>query len=132
MSSTILPQRSPAEMPMPQQSTAPKFKGHWSKVTDFLHQCDQLFIHYNVPNDANHCCFMHSYCDRPTREIIEGLPPFIAPDWNKLKALVLKIFDAKRATQKFTLFDLHSFILRSCTLPLPSLDMFREYMHQYM
>ena len=72
-------------MPMPQQSTAPKFKGHWAQVTDFLLQCDQLFIHYNVTKDANRGRFMHSYCDRPTREIIEGLPPFIVPDWDKLR-----------------------------------------------
>jgi len=125
-------QRSPAEMPMPQQSTAPKFKGHWSEVTDFLLQCDQLFVHYNVTTDADRCRFMHSYCDRPTREIIEGLPSFIKPDWNKLKAFIFKIFDAEHTTQKFTLFDLHSFILRSCTLSLPSLDAFRDYMRQYM
>jgi len=132
MSTPIIPQRSPAEMPMPQQSTAPKFKGHWSEVADFLLQCDQLFVHFNVTTDADRCRFMHSYCDRPTREVIEGLPSFINPDWNKLKALVLKIFDAERATQKFTLFDLHSFILRSCTLPLSTLDAFRDYMRQYM
>ena len=125
-------QRVPAEMPMPQQSTAPKFKGHWSEVTDFLCQCDQLFTHYNVETDADKCRFMHSYCDRPTREIIEGLPSYILPDWAKLKVWVLKIFDAERATQKFTIFDLHSFILRSCSQPLSSLDMFRDYMRQYM
>jgi len=119
-------------MPMPQQSTAPKFKGHWSEVTDFLRQCDQLFTHYNVETDADKCRFMHSYCDRPTREIIEGLPSYILPDWAKLKVWVLKIFDAERATQKFTIFDLHSFILRSCSQPLSSLDMFRDYMRQYM
>ena len=124
--------RTPAEMPVPQQSTAPKFKGHWSEVTDFLRQCELLFDHYNVINDDDKCRFMRSYCDRPTREIVEGLPSFIIPDWAKLKALILKIFDAERATQKFTLFDLHSFILKASALPLSTLDTFRDYMRQYM
>ncbi|KAF8802169.1 hypothetical protein BYT27DRAFT_7112967 [Phlegmacium glaucopus] len=119
-------------MPIPHQSTAPKFKGHWSEVTDFLQQCDQLFSFYNVATDSDKCRFMHSYCDRSTREIVEGLPPFINKEWKKLKALITKVFDAELADQKFTIFDLHQFSLRACSLPLNSLDTFRDYMRQYM
>jgi hypothetical protein len=82
-------------MPNPGSKAAPtEFKGNFSEVKSFLKHYEKLCDYHNVSLDSERCESITQYMSRHVTEFIEGLASFRTPNWNTLKADILKYYDA--------------------------------------
>src|ERR1700722_6855361 len=99
------------DMPIPGTKQAPKkFRGDYRHVQDFIDHYERLLKKYNVVDDQERCHSLRQYCSSKVKETIEGMPDYIAPDWTKLKTMILKFYDAERNEQRYTERDLISLV----------------------
>ncbi|KAG2059954.1 hypothetical protein BDR06DRAFT_873356, partial [Suillus hirtellus] len=77
------------------------FKGGFSEVKDFLKHYEKLCDYHNVTSDEEKCESITQYMSRHVTEFIEGLPSFRSNNWSKLKADILKYYDADLDTKRY-------------------------------
>ena len=112
----------PTMLPTPRSQDAPeKFKGHYSKVKEFLRHYEQLRMQCQITNDQDKCEGVTTYCSSEVTRLIESLDEYKVPSWNNLKQKLLRLYNAERDEFRYQLGDLnrlvHKYAKKSlCTL----------------
>ncbi|KIK20364.1 hypothetical protein PISMIDRAFT_13045, partial [Pisolithus microcarpus 441] len=103
------PNHSVLTMPLLGTKSSPElFQGDCSRVRTFLDHYERLCTFHNVTTDQEMVTSILQYCNTRVREIIEGMPHFHIPDWVRLKASLLRYFDADIFDERFFERDLKS------------------------
>jgi hypothetical protein len=124
--STTMP--SIMNMPHPWSKEAPKkFKGDYRSIRDFLDFYERLLARHSITDESDKCKTIRQYCSSSVRETIEGLADFHVPNWDKLKATLLKLYDSDLNDQRYTERDLISHVRVSRDQDFTSLKGFRAY-----
>jgi hypothetical protein len=119
-------------MPLPGTKQAPKkFKGDYRQVKDFIDHYERLLHRYNVTDNKEKCTGIRQYCSSNVRETIEGMTAYHTPNWDHLKATLLKFYDAERNEQRYNERDLVTFIRLSRDNPITSANNFHTYQQKF-
>ncbi|KAG2338265.1 hypothetical protein BDR05DRAFT_978257 [Suillus weaverae] len=107
------------------QQTPAKFKGGFSEVKDFLKHYEKLCDYHNVSTDEEKCESITQYMSRHVTEFVEGLLSFRLNSWSKLKADILKYYDADLDTKHYRRKDLLSY-------KIPMLTAWKKYVRGFI
>ncbi|KAL6309072.1 hypothetical protein BKA93DRAFT_715465, partial [Sparassis latifolia] len=120
--------RSVHDMPVRGGKQAPRtFKDQSSQVKDFLEDYDALLSFNQVTDNGLKCKTIGRYCSRAVREVIETLSDYKTPNWDNLKAEILKIYDSERNERWFKRTDLKDFCRTARHSSIHSLSTVRSY-----
>jgi len=120
------------DMPILGTKQAPKkFKGDYRHVEDFINHYERLLQRCNVTDEKEKCHNLRQYCSSVVKETIEGMQDYITPDWTKLKAMILKFYDAERNEQRYTERDLTAFVRVTRNQQVSSVNGFRTYQRSF-
>jgi hypothetical protein len=108
------------------------FQGEYSRVRYFIDHYERLCAIHSVTSDQEKVEAILQYCSSQVRETIEGMTHFFIPDWDLLKADILKVYDASLAEQRFTDMHLRALITESHINPIRSLNDFQSYNRSFI
>jgi hypothetical protein len=119
--------RSILTLPNPGTKAAPaKFKGEFSEVKDFLKHYEKLCDYHNVSESIT------QYMSRHVTEFVEGLPSFRTCNWSKLKADILKYYDADLDMKHYRRKDLLSYVRTTRGKKIPTLTAWKKYVRGFI
>ena len=122
------PVTSVLTMPNPGTRLAPeKFRGDFDKVKEFIQYYERLCAQNNVTLDAEKCETLLRYCSKRERETIKNIPSYVTPNWNRLKADILKLYDADLDTKRYTIKDVREFSKKHKEKEIHDLAAWRKY-----
>lgn len=120
-------------MPIPGTKVAPeKFRGDFHKVKEFVQHYERLCLQHNVTLDTERCETILRYCSKRERQTIMNIPSFIAHDWNRLRADVLKLYDADLATKRYKVRDVRNFSRKQKGKHVRDLAEWRKYCRAFL
>ena len=107
-----------AYLPIPGSKGAPsKFKGSYSKVEQFLEQYEKICNQKSVTSDHDKVRSITQYCSKDVRRLMEALPGYITPNWERFKSKLLDLYDAERDTKRYRVTDLEKLVVKSKQKP---------------
>ncbi|KAG2058720.1 hypothetical protein BDR06DRAFT_875403 [Suillus hirtellus] len=125
--------RSVLTLPNPGTKAAPaKFKGGFSEVKDFLKHYEKLCDYHNVTSDEEKCESITQYMSCHVTEFIEGLLSFRSNNWSKLKADILRYYDADLDTKRYRHKDLLSYVRTTRGKKIPTLTAWKKYVRGFI
>jgi hypothetical protein len=120
-------------IPNPGSKAAPtEFKGNFSEVKSFLKHYEKLCDYHNVSLDSERCESITQYMSRHVTEFIEGLASFRTPNWNTLKADILKYYDADLDSKRYKRKDLITYVKTMRDKRIPSLTTWKKYVRGFI
>ena len=127
------PVSSVLTMPNPGTRLAPeKFRGDFDKVKEFIQYYERLCAQNNVNLDAEKCETLLRYCSKRERETIKNIPSYVTPNWNRLKADILKLYDADLDTKRYTIKDVRGFSKKQKVKEIRDLAAWRKYCRAFI
>ena len=121
------------DMPLPGTEKAPrKFKGEYSYVKDFLKHYERLLNQCKITDNTEKCTGILQYCSKLVRETIEGLVDYQRPNWDQLKATLLRLYDSERNDKRHSERELKAFIDLTKGANITHLSQFRNYERHFM
>ncbi|EIN05947.1 hypothetical protein PUNSTDRAFT_46264 [Punctularia strigosozonata HHB-11173 SS5] len=97
-------------MPPPNTKYAPrKFKGASHRILEFITTYEKLLRRNNVTSDKERCEAILPYCSHVVQEVIEGMQDYVQPNWEGLRATLLRFYNADQRNLRFTEQDLQDF-----------------------
>jgi hypothetical protein len=125
--------RSVLTLPNPGTKAAPaKFKGGFAEVKDFLKHYEKLCDYHNVSSEGEKCESITQYMSRHVSEFVEGLSSFRSHSWSKLKADILKYYDADLDTKRYRRKDLLSYVKTTRGKKIPTLSAWKKYVRGFI
>ncbi|KIJ58678.1 hypothetical protein HYDPIDRAFT_33946 [Hydnomerulius pinastri MD-312] len=122
-----------ANLPYPGSKNAPtKFKGDYTKVKPFIKHYERLLAQCSVTTDKEKCENITQYCSTRVSNFIEVLSDYVKPDWDKLKAAILKHFDADRDTKRYKVNNLLRFVKVQKEKPINSLASWTKFQRDFV
>jgi len=108
-----------------------KFKGRSSEVHDFLDQYEDLCTIRKITSDHDKVRGLWRYCSCEVKGYLEVQTEYITPDWDQLKAKIIKMYDADKTRQFYNLHDVHQFALISSTKAISNIEEWHTYVCLY-
>ena len=97
----------PTTLPSHKSHDTPnKFKGHYSKVKEFLCQYKWLLTQCQIIIDREKCEGVTNYCTSQVRRLIESLDEYEDDDWDGLKDKILHLYDVEQEDACYRKSDL--------------------------
>ncbi|PPQ76829.1 hypothetical protein CVT26_002425 [Gymnopilus dilepis] len=122
----------PAAMPIRGSSKAPKtFRGHYSRVEQFLNHLDRLFTHHQVISDADKVELILDYCSTAVQNFIKTTEGYKLHNWAKLKKTLKESFDADRKETRYDIGDLVELVKESSRKLINKLEKWKKYVVDY-
>ena len=121
------------DMPVLGEKKAPKkFTGKYSEVTQFIKHYSRLLEQYQVEDEVSKCEGILEYCSKSVKRFIESSTHFKTPNWNRLKADILKYYDAEKEEMKYNLPDLLQFLQESASRRMNNIEKWKQYYREYI
>ncbi|KAJ7487192.1 hypothetical protein B0H11DRAFT_1656773, partial [Mycena galericulata] len=125
--------RSIYDMPIRGTKSAPAtFGGDFDEVEHFITHYEKLIIQNNVVKPADQCECILEYCSRSVEDFIRATPAFQDRNWNRLKKIILKYYDAELTCSGQRPEDVLNFILKTRQRSLKTLTQWKRYYHKYL
>jgi len=122
----------PITLPSHRSRDAPdKFKGHYSKVREFLHQYEQLLTQCHIYNDMEKCEGITNYCSSQVGWLIESLDEYERDDWDGLKDKILHLYDGEQEDAHYQKSDLRKLTQKYAKKSLDKMSQWRAYEHKF-
>ncbi|KAJ3503914.1 hypothetical protein NLJ89_g8222 [Agrocybe chaxingu] len=121
-------------MPIRGTKNAPKtFKGRYTEVDRFIEHYERLIQQYGLVTDSDKCKGLLEYCSEKVRSFLETdiSCRVNTYNWNDLKKLILKYYDAERYTARFKPSDLSDYITKSSSKPMHAMNHWKRYYRNY-
>ena len=133
MANLTVPGNSILTMPLPETKAAPeKFKGRYNKIKSFIIHYELLLEQNNVFAERDKCELITRYCSRPVTEFIQALPSYFEKKWEKLKADLLKYYDADLDNKKYKVKDLVKVVKECKEKKMKNLSAWRHYGRKFI
>jgi len=123
---------APTTLPSHKSRDAPdKFKGHYSKVREFLRQYERLLTQCQITLDKKKCEGITNYCTSQVGRLIESLDEYEDEDWEGLKATILHLYDAEREDACYRKSDLRKLTQKYAKKSLDKMSQWKAYVRKF-
>lgn len=120
-------------MPIPGTKLAPeKFRGDFHKVKEFIQHYERLCVQNNVTLDTEKCETVLRYCSKRERQTIKNVPSYIARDWARLSADILRLYDADLDSKRYKVKDIRDFSKKHKKRHIRDLAEWRKYCRAFL
>src|SRR6267154_4299365 len=120
-------------MPIPGTKLAPeKFSGDFHKVKEFIQHYERLCVQNNVISDTEKCETLLRYCSKRERQTIKNIPSYVAARWSKLRADILRLYDADLDTKRYKVRDIRHFARQQKTKHIKDLAAWKKYCRKFL
>ena len=104
-----------------------KFKGHYSKIKEFIRHYEWLLAQCQITTDKEKCEGITTYCSSEVTWLIESLDEYRTPNWDVLKGRLLHLYDAEQDEAWYQLGDLDRLIHKYAKKTLRTLSDWKTY-----
>jgi len=120
-------------MPIPGTKLAPeKFRGDFHKVKEFVQHYERLCIQNNVALDKEKCETLLRYCSKRERQTIQNIPSFGTQVWSRLRADILRLYDADLDTKRYKVRDVRVFSQKQKIRKIKDLAAWKKYCRKFL
>ena len=113
------------------QDAPNKFKGHYSKIKEFIRHYERLLTQCQITTEKEKCEGITTYCSTEVNRLIESLDEYRTPKWEDLKEKLLHLYDAERDEARYQLRDLDRLVRKHVKKSLCTLLDWKTYVWKF-
>lgn len=98
----------------------------------FVEHYEHLLGYYNVVTESDKCRGILKYCSQKIEDFIIACPNYITPDWNALRADILKYYDAERMETRITPSEFFTYLNGQMKKSITTLIQWKRYNRNYL